>query len=109
MYDVFLIAEAEDDILDIYRYVAAYDSVANAATLFENIQKTITSLEQQPTRGHIPPELARIDVREFLEIHYKPYRIIFQIIKNDVYVHGVLDGRRELFTLLQRRLLRISK
>ncbi|MDA3972340.1 MAG: type II toxin-antitoxin system RelE/ParE family toxin [Desulfobulbaceae bacterium] len=106
MYDVFVVTDAEEDIFEIYQYVATKDSPGNAAKLFDNIQETITSLDNQPMRGHIPPELSRIDVREFLEIHYKPYRIIYQIIETDVFVHCVVDGRRDLSNLLQRRLLR---
>lgn len=106
MYDVFLIAETEEDIFDIYQFVAAHDSPGKADNLFRKLQETVNSLEHQPTRGHVPPELSRINILEFLEIHYKPYRIIYQIVDTDVFVHCVLDGRRDLQDLLQRRLLR---
>jgi len=105
-YSVFLVAEAEDDIFDIYNYVAKYDSVDNADKFFGNLQNTINSLKLQPKRGSFLPELERIDVYEFREIHYKPYRIIYQITGDEVYVHCVLHGRRELQELLQQRLLR---
>ena len=107
MFTVNLISDAEDDIFEIYKYVASYDSPGKADDLFDNLKGTIFSLGYQPTRGHIPPELDRIDVREFLEIHYKPYRIIYQIVDMDVFVHAVMDGRRDLGDILQRRLLRI--
>lgn len=105
-YNVFLIGEAEEDIFEIYNYVAKYDSVGKADKLFTNLQNTINSLDQQPKRGHVPPELERIDVFEFREIHYKPYRIIYQITDEDVFVHCVFDGRRDLQNILQQRLLR---
>jgi toxin ParE1/3/4 len=105
-YKVVLISDAEEDIFDIYNYVATHDSQGKAESLFENIQKTCLSLEAFPERGHIPPELERINVIGFLEIHFKPYRIIYQIRDKEVYIHCVLDGRRELQDLLQKRLLR---
>jgi toxin ParE1/3/4 len=108
MHDVFLIAEAEDDIFGVYRFVAVHDSPEKAENLFNHLRQTIDSLSELPTRGHIPPELDRIDVREFLEIHFKPYRIIYQIVEANVFVHAVLDGRRELQDILQRRLLEKS-
>lgn len=107
-YAVFLIAEAEGDIFDIHRFVAAHDSPGKAEDLFVRLRDTINSLAEQPTRGHVPPELEWIDVREFLEIHFKPYRIICQISETKIFVHAVLDGRRELQDVLQRRLLRLS-
>ncbi len=103
---VYLVADAERDLLDIYRYVAQNDSVEKADRLLENLEKTTMKLETMPLRGHFPPELERIGVLEFREIFFKPYRISYQVIKSDVYVHCVLDGRRDLQDLLQKRVLR---
>jgi len=105
-YKVFLIADAEEDIFEIYNYVAKYDSPGKAEKLFENLQRTCLSLESFPERGHTPPELERINLIGFSEIHFKPYRIIYQILDKDIYIHCVLDGRRELLDLLEKRLLR---
>lgn len=105
-FTVHLVVDAEDDLLDIYRYVARNDSIEKADRLLDNLEKTIMKLETMPLRGHFPPELERIGVREFREIFFKPYRIIYQVIKSDVYVHCVLDGRRDLQDLLQQRVLR---
>lgn len=57
-------------------------------------------------RGHIPPEMARLGVHDFREIHYKPYRILYEIIGTEVIVHAVVDGRRDLRDILAARLLR---
>ena len=105
-YKVYLVEDAELDILEIYSYVAENDSVEAADRLLDNIEKTIMKLESLPERGHFPPELERIGVLEYREIFYRPYRIIYHIIKSEVYVHCVLDGRRDLQDILQRRVLR---
>ena len=59
-----------------------------------------------PDRGHTPPELDRINVFSYKEIHYKPYRIIYQAIEHKVYVHCVFDGRRDLQEVLESRIFR---
>jgi len=105
-YNVYIISDAEEDIFSIYKYVAINDSVQKADTLLENIEEIISNLSDMANRGHTPPELERIGIYEYREVHYKPYRIIYQIIESDVYVHCVLDGRRELEDLLQERFLR---
>jgi toxin ParE1/3/4 len=105
-FTVYLVADAERDLLEIYRYVARNDSVEKAERLLDHLEKTILKLETMPFRGHIPPELERIGVFEFREIFYQPYRIIYQVLKAKVYVHCVLDGRRDLQDLLQKRVLR---
>lgn len=105
-YKVYLVIDAESDLWDIYYYVARHDSVENAGRLLGNLERTIAKLETMPLRGHFPPELKRVSVLEFREIFFKPYRIIYQTIESSVYVHCVLDGRRDLQDLLQERLLR---
>ena len=105
-YDVFLVADAEKDILEIYNYMARNDSVLQADTLLQQLEQTCQTLSQTPHHGHIPPELERIGVLEYKDIHYKSYRIIYQLSKSSVHVHSILDGRRHLQELLQKRLLR---
>ena len=105
-YRVYIIVEAEDDIFSIYQYVAINDSIRKAEILLNNIEERISSLSELANRGHIPPELESIGIHDYREIHFKPYRIIYQIIESDVFIHCVLDSRRDLEDLLQERLLR---
>lgn len=105
-YRVVLLSDAREDLFEIYNYVAINDSVNNAEKLIDNLENTCLKLSQFPHRGHIPPELDRIEVHDYLEIHYKPYRAIYQIIGTTVFVNCILDGRRDLSELLQKRLLR---
>ena len=106
IYKVYIIEDAERDIVEIYNYIALSDSNEKADHVIKNIEEKCTSLAECSDRGHFPPELERIGVFEYREIHFKPYRIIYQVIDKKVYVHCVLDGRRELQKLLQNRLLR---
>ena len=39
------------------------------------------------------------------EIFFKPYRVIYRVMRDAVYVLLIVDGRREMQALLQRRLL----
>ena len=105
-YNIYLISDAEDDLLELFEYVEKHDSPEKAVQLLDKIESTCRSLSELAHRGHTPPELERIGVFEFQEIHFKPYRIIYQIIDKAVYIHCILDGRRDLQELLQQRLLR---
>ena len=105
-YAVFILAQAEDDLFDIYRHVALADSDQKAERLIQNLRVLCLNLAQPPERGHVPPELEFIGVLDYLEVHYKPYRVIYQVIGVQVYVHAVFDGRRDLPELLEQRLLR---
>ena len=105
-YSIYIISDAEEDILDIYNYISISDSIENAEHLLQKIEETCLSLSRLPNRGHIPPELERIGIIEYREIHFKPYRIIYQVVESNVYIHCILDGRRELQELLEKRIIR---
>ena len=105
-YEVFLTHEAEDDMFQIYTFISENDSEQNANYVFDALKKTCLNLTRFPDRGHFPPELQRINVFNYKEIHYKPYRIIYQVIENKVYIHCIFDGRRDLQEVLESRLFR---
>ena len=105
-YDVIFDPNAADDLFDIYTFAAMNDSVERADRLFAALRRTCLKLRKIPLRGKIPTELFEIGVMEFRELHHKPYRVIYSLESSTVYVHCVLDGRRDIQTILQERLLR---
>lgn len=105
-HQVIITFEAEKDILDIYDYIAKKDTLQNAEYVLDNLESLILSLEKSPERGHYPPELSIQGIKEFKEVIFKPYRAIYEIIGSKVIVHLCVDGRRDMKTLLERRLIR---
>lgn len=105
-FQVHITEDAEQDLDGIYSYVAQNDSESKADSLLLSIEEVCFSISDFPRRGHAPPELEKLSIFNYLEVHFKPYRIIYEIISNRVYIHCILDGRRELNQLLQKRLLR---
>ena len=103
---VLVLQDAEDDIFHICRFVARNTSRKRVDNIFLKLQEAILSLAEHPERGHMPPELERVGVLGYREVHFKPYRIIYEVEGQDVFIHCVLDGRRDLQELLQERLLR---
>jgi len=105
-YRVRLAEDAEHDLIDIFRYIALHDSVANATHVLDQLESRCAQLTELPERGHVPPELDRIGVMNYREVHIKPYRVIYEVIKQEVFIHCVIDGRRDMLSLLERRLIR---
>jgi toxin ParE1/3/4 len=105
-FEVFVTQDAEDDIFAIYNYISKNDGENSANYVFQNLKETCLRLISFLDRGHTPPELERINVFNYKEIHFKPYRIIYQIIEHKVYIHCVYDGRRDLQEVLENRLFR---
>jgi len=69
------------------------------------IEKVFGSLSESPNRGASPKELLVLGIRDYREIFFKPYRVIYRVLGNVVHVFLIADGRRDMQTLLQRRLL----
>ena len=104
-FDVLLTHGAEDDIVSLLTYLAENQTVEDADYVAGKLKQVILSLGETPERGHAPPELERVHVTGFLQVHFKPYRIIYQLEGTCVYVFCVLDGRRDIESVLRRRLL----
>lgn len=105
-YRVHLIEDAEQDLLEIFVYGAQNDSIERAEYVFKRLKERCDQLKQFPHRGHIPTELHFIGIQDFLEVTMKPYRIMYQILDKNVLIHCILDGRRDMQTLLNERMLR---
>lgn len=104
-YKVLLTAGAARDLEELDTYISQHDSPAAAEYVLAKIEEKLTGLSEYPERGVYPPELAALGIREYREIFFKPYRIIYRVIKNTVYIYVIVDGRRDMQTLLNRRLL----
>lgn len=106
LHEVFLTAGAEQDLQEIYDYIAEHDAPAKADHVLDSIVEAWTSLARFPERGAFTKELLALGIREYREIDFKPYRIIYRVAAPRVYVYLVVDGRRDMQSLLERRLLR---
>ena len=73
--------------------------------MLDRIEKTLANLSEHPRRGSYPKELLNIGIREYREIFFKPYRIIYRVVEDNVYVMAIADGCRDMRALLERRLL----
>ncbi len=58
-----------------------------------------------PERGSYPPELLALGIREYRQAFFKPYRVIYRVIGKQVIIYVITDGRRDMKSLLARRLL----
>ena len=104
-FEVFLTEDANRDLEDIYAYVAEHDAAGKAEALLGRIEEIIKRLSANPDRGSYPKELSALGIREYRQVFYKPYRIIYSVSGKRVYIYLIADGRRDFQTLLARRLL----
>ena len=106
MFEVLVSEDAALDVEDIYRYIAENNAVEKAEHVLLALEETCLGLSELPERGNVPKELRALGMTEFHEVHFKPYRVIYRIDGRQVIIYCVVDGRRDMQSLLQRRLLR---
>ncbi len=104
-FTVYLTSDAERDLADLFDYIAAHDSPEKADRVLDRIARMLSGLAEFPERGVFPRELAALGIREYREVFFKPYRILYRVSGQSVHVYLIADGRRDMRQLLERRLL----
>ena len=98
-------ADAEHNLEAIADYIAGHDSLERAQYVIDKIMGLVGSLTTLPDKGNFPKELEAFGNREYRQLFFKPYRLIYQVAGKYVTVMLVADGRRDMPTLLAKRLL----
>ena len=104
-YNVIWADIAEDDLKNIVVYITD-DSLSNAHKAFDKITEKASGLYIFPERGRLVPELKEQGILQYRELIHSPWRIIYRISENNVYVLSVMDSRRNIEDILLRRLVK---
>jgi len=104
-YSVLLTEGAEQDLEGIYDYIAEFDDPAHADDVLDRLMAATEQLAVMPERGSYPRELLDLGIKDYRQVFFKPYRLIYRVIARDVVVFVIADGRRDMQALLARRLL----
>jgi toxin ParE1/3/4 len=103
-YRVLITDAAYGDLEEIYDWIRDHDSPARADYVFDRVIQAAKSIAALPNRGSRPRELPPGTDAEYRQVFFKPYRIIYEVDGSDIVVHLIADGRRNLQSLLLRRL-----
>ena len=104
-FEVLLTEGAEQDLESIHDYIAEFDCIANANHVLDQLMKVVESLSRLPERGSYPNELLALGIKEYRQTSFKPYRVIYRIDGHQVIIYLIADGRRDMPSVLARRLL----
>jgi toxin ParE1/3/4 len=104
-FEVLITKGAEQDLEVIHDYISEYDSLANANRLLDEFMSVVESLSSVPQRGSYPKELIDLGITEYRQIFFKPYRVIYRVTGDQVIIYLIVDGRRDMQSVLAHRLL----
>ncbi|HEX21656.1 MAG TPA: type II toxin-antitoxin system RelE/ParE family toxin [Actinobacteria bacterium] len=95
---------ANKDLINILEYVSQ-DDFDTAIRVFKAIKSKCTTLNQFPDRGRHVPELKAYGIFSYRELLIAPWRVIYRISDNKVFVLAIIDSRRNIEDILIERFL----
>ena len=104
-FEVLLTAGAEQDLEALYNYISESDGAANASQVLDALMDVVENLSKFPERGSYPKELVGLGIKEYRQTFFKPYRVIYRVAGKQVIIYLIADGRRDMQSVLARRLL----
>lgn len=101
-YKVLWSEPAIHDFENILDYIAN-DNKLIAKNILERVEKRTSELEEMPQRGSNVSELDEFNLYNYKQLIEYPWRIIYRIDDDLVYILAIIDGRRKLDEILRKR------
>lgn len=103
-YSVALLHQAVKDLKAIQESLEAHAGRKTAYKEINRIEIIYKTLSHNPERGSVSREILRTGIRDYRQLIAAPYRIIYQVIDNTVYIFGIIHGNRNVHAVLRQRL-----
>lgn len=106
VYGVEWTTSAKNDLLNIVTYIKK-DSPAAANDVYQKIKEKAHSSNFFPLKGRVVPELQKEGITFYREIIAAPWRIIYKVGNESVYIMAIFDSRQNIEEILLQKLLRV--
>lgn len=103
---IVILESAEQDLNDLRSYIIKSFSSRIWRATYAKLKKSIRELQDFPLSGGVPEELQTLHPRPYRQLVSGQNRIIYEIRQDTIYIHAIVDVRRNIKALLMRRLLR---
>lgn len=106
-YKVLLLPHARFDLIELKNYITKNFSRSIWQASYKKIKDSFHTLRTFPKSGSLLPEIGELNLSQYRQIISGMNRIIYEIRKDVIYIHIICDTRKDMQSLLSRRLLRI--
>jgi len=106
-YKVQWTSNAKEDLLNIITYIKE-DSPTIARETYQKIKKKANSSNFLPLRGRLVPELQKEGITMYRELISSPWRIMYKVNNNTIYIMAIFDSRQNVEELLLQKLIKGS-
>jgi plasmid stabilization system protein ParE len=107
IYKVRWTSNAKEDLLNIIGFIKE-DSPAIARDIYEKIKEKAHSSNLFPFRGRVVPELQKEGITMYRELISSPWRIMYKVDNDTIYIMAIFDSRQNVEELLLQKLIRSS-
>jgi toxin ParE1/3/4 len=104
-FEVLWSEQAGQDLAAIADFIAQ-ESSSRADAVLDKIVERVQGLEELPIRGRVVPELSMLGLTAYREVVVRPWRVIYRVSEERIFILAILDGRRDMGDLLLERLVR---
>ncbi|WP_418640326.1 type II toxin-antitoxin system RelE/ParE family toxin [Sulfurimonas sp. ST-27] len=98
-YKVQWTSNAKEDLLNIVEYMKE---------IYQKIKTKANSSNFFPLRGRVVPELQKEGITMYRELIASPWRIMYKVDSDTIYIMAVFDSRQNVEELLLQKLIRSS-
>jgi len=103
---VYFLPGAEEDLRDLRRYILRAFGDTAWQESYRKIKASVRLLRETPEAGTVPEELIDLQFDHYRQLVSGRNRILYEIREDALYIHIVCDDRRDMRSLLGRRLVR---
>lgn len=104
---IVILESAEHDLNDLRTYIVKNFSHKIWQKTYAKLKESIRTLHDFPLTGLIPEELEKLNLSQYRQVVSGLNRIIYEVRQDTIYIHIIVDSRRDMNALLTRRLLRV--
>ena len=105
IYKVKWTSNAKEDLLNIVAYIKK-DSPTNAREIYLKIKKKANSSNFFPLKGRVVPELQKEGITMYRELISSPWRIMYKVDSDTIYIMAIFDSRQNVEELLLQKLIK---
>lgn len=103
---IVILESAEHDLKDLRSYLVKNFSLEVWQDTYRKLKEAIRNLRDFPLSGSIPDEIGKFNLHQYRQVVSGMNRIIYEVRQDMIYIHMIVDVRRDMTSLLTRRLLR---
>ncbi|MBA3026251.1 MAG: type II toxin-antitoxin system RelE/ParE family toxin [Sulfurimonas sp.] len=105
IYKLEWTSNAKNDLLNIVAYIKK-DTPGIANEVYQKIREKAHSSNFFPLRGRVVPELQKEGITLYRELIAPPWRIIYKVGNESVYIMAIFDSRQNVEDILLQKLLK---